>query len=95
MASFDLVYGDGLRHVKTAFKRAGFSAKMLDNLRPYYQRRRLAQRARKAREARAGAAAEVPASEEARLPAEEAQAERAHVPRNVARWLKQRLRLII
>ena len=95
MEAFDLAYGDGLRHIQVSFRRAGFDARILRNLRPYYQRRRLARRARKAREARAAAAASAPAPEKTPQPDEEKETARAPVPQNVAEWLKKRLRFAI
>ena len=98
METFDADYGDTLRHLQALFRRARFGARLVRNLRPYYQRRRLARRARKARQARAAATAAgaaAPAPEETRPPREERETARAPVPQNVAEWLKRRLRLVI
>ncbi len=59
-----------------------FDARLLRNLRPYYQRRRLTRRARKAREARAAAAAAAP--EATPQPREERASPRAAEARRLA-----------
>lgn len=89
MAAFDVAYADGLRYVRSSYKLAGFDDRILKNLKPYHQRRRLSERARKARQARAAAAegAVQPAPEASRPAAKENT--RVAIPKAVARWLRQ------
>ncbi len=54
-------YADALRLVTAGFKMARFPAKLIDNLKPYYQRRRLSELAKRKREVRATQAVTVPA----------------------------------
>jgi len=84
MEAFDAAYGDTLRFVRAIFRMVGFDTRALKNLRPYYQRRRLSKRAKKARASRA-AAEQTPT--EQRPPIQETR--RVAVPKVVARWLEQ------
>ncbi len=92
MAAFDLSYRDALSLAKSAFVAAGVGA-LIKNLKPYYQRRRLAAKARKKRQARA-AAAGVPdqAVEKAEPPARDT--DRVAVPVSIAEWLEDNRRLV-
>lgn len=66
MKAFDAAYVPALRYAVAAFKMAGFDARRIRNLKPYYQRRRLSRLAREKRAARATAAGAMPALEKAR-----------------------------
>lgn len=94
MRSFDADYRDALRFVKAVFAMARFDARALKNLKPYYQRRLLSQRARKRRETRAAQASEPAdvateaAPEETEPPSRETA--RVTVSKTVAKWLETR-----
>ncbi len=101
MEAFDVAYGDALRQVIVAFQLARFDSRMIKNLKPYYQRRRLSRKARKQRDARAARAAEQAAeasSETSGDEAEEASTRfrplageaRATLSKSVAKWLQKR-----
>ncbi len=89
MAAFDLSYRYALNLAKAAFAAAGLSGKPIENLKPYYQRRRLSAQARKKRLARAAAVA-VP--EQAAPPARDS--DRVAVPVSIARWLEDNRRIV-
>ncbi|MCP3963772.1 MAG: hypothetical protein GY719_38540 [bacterium] len=89
MKSFDETYADLLRLVTSYFRMARFDLKLIQNLKPYYQRRRLNKLARDRRRARA-AAADPAAGEQvepARRPAREPA--RVAVSKTVMKWLEK------
>ncbi len=91
MEAFDAAYGDALRLVTANFRIAGLDLKLIKNLKPYYQRRRLSQRAKKKRQARAAAA---DANGDAKRAPEETHPEvretsRVAVSKTVMKWLEK------
>ncbi len=91
LEAFDAAYADALRVVTAYFRMAGFDLKLIKNLKPYYQRRRLSRLAKKRRQDRAGArspggAAAAVVVEEDRPPAKETA--RVAVSKTVRRWLE-------
>ncbi len=87
MKAFDAAYVPALRYAAAVFKMAGFDARRIRNLKPYYQRRRLSRLAREKRAARAAAAGAMPALEKARPTAKEAA--RVAMPEKVASWMEK------
>ncbi len=86
MEAFDAAYRNALRQVAAAFAGAGLPAKVLKNLKPYYQRRRLERQARAKRRARAAASgAEAP---EEVVPSPDRDTERVIVPDPILEWLE-------
>lgn len=84
--AFDAAYGDALRVVTAAFAAARFDARLIENLRPSYQRRRLARQAEQKRQARAAKAAAATPKAVKPPPGE---SERLPVPASIAEWLEE------
>ena len=84
--AFDVAYDDTLRYVQAAYRTAGYDARMIRKLKPYYLRRRLSRLAREKRAARAAAVGK-PAPEKIQPPARETA--RVQVPKTVAKWLEK------
>ncbi len=88
MEAFDAAYADALRLVTATFRLARFDLAFIKDLKPYYQRRRLSQRAREKRQARAAAAAGETAAPEQARPAARKTA-RVAISKTVAKWLEK------
>ena len=90
MKAFDAVYGDVLRLVTSYFRMAGLHPQPIKNLKPYYERRRLSQRAKKKRQARAAARDAAGEKEKVEIPRPpEKDTTRVAVGQAVQRWLEK------
>jgi hypothetical protein len=91
MKAFDGAYGDALRLVTASLRMARLHPALIKKLKPYYQRRRLSQRAAKKRQVRA-AAAEAMAAPAKPRPGTDRKSARIAVSKAVMQWLdKHRL----
>ncbi len=93
MAAYDLSYRDALALVKAAFTAAGLTGTLITNLKPYYQRRRMAAQARRKRQARAAASAVTEPAAKTAAPATQDK-DRVAVPVSIAEWLEDNRRLV-